>query len=335
MSTTSRVLVTGGAGFVGQHIAQELLNDGKHTVLLTDVFDPPAPKGFEAATIRIKGDLCKDSASIVDRACNADGSPPNAVIILHGIMSSKSESDFDLGMAVNLDGTRALLNALRAKTAISKTAHLPRVIFASSLAVFGPPYPSTVSEATKPNPLTSYGAEKTICEFLVSEYSRRGFIDGITLRFPTVSIRPGPPAAAASAFLSGIIREPLNGIEVSVPIEDDSFESWLCSPATLTANLAIALKLPPQATAENRVVNLPGVVVSISDMLDALKKYGGGKALALVKREADPAVERILTSWPVRFDVTAADKLGFRRDESFDQMAKQYVDYIAAQARSS
>jgi nucleoside-diphosphate-sugar epimerase len=144
-----------------------------------------------------------------------------------------------------------------------------------------------------------------------------------------VSVRPGAPAAAASAFLSGLIREPLNGIETEVPIDDDSFESWLCSPSVLITNLCHALALPLGAETETRVINLPGIIVSIADMLHALEKYGGKEALGLVKRKADPAAERILRSWPVQFDVTRAEKLGFQRDESFEDITKLYVEYLA------
>jgi nucleoside-diphosphate-sugar epimerase len=326
----SRILITGGAGFVGQQIARQLLKDGQHTIILTDIVDPPIPSGFETSSniVTEKGNLCTDSARILEHACWADGSPPNAVIILHGIMSGKSESDFDLGMAVNVDGTRALLEALRAKTS-QHPLELPRVIFASSLAVYGPPFCSKVSETTKPSPQSSYGAEKAICEILVCEYSRREFIDGLVLRFPTVSVRPGVPAPAASAFLSGLIREPLNGVETEVPIDDDSFESWLCSPSTLITNLCHALALPPGAETNTRVINLPGIVVSIADMLHALEKFGGKDALGFVKRKADPAAERILRSWPVQFDITVAEKLGFQRDNSFEDITKQYVEYLA------
>ncbi|RFU35509.1 hypothetical protein B7463_g787, partial [Scytalidium lignicola] len=325
-----RILITGGAGFVGQQLAQKLLQDGRHTVILTDIVDPPIPSGIDATEnlIIAKANLCTESTNILEHACRPDGSPPDAVIILHGIMSGKSEADFDLGMAVNVDGTRALLDALRAKTSLHASG-LPRVIFASSLAVYGPPYCSKVSEATKPLPQSSYGAEKAICEILICEYSRRKFIDGLVLRFPTVSVRPGAPAPAASAFLSGIIREPLNGVETEVPIDDDGFESWICSPSILITNLCHALSLPPEAVTNERVVNLPGIVVSIADMLRALEKYGGNDVLNLVRRKADPAAERILRSWPVHFDITTAQGLGFQKDESFDQITKQYVEYLA------
>jgi nucleoside-diphosphate-sugar epimerase len=327
-----RILITGGAGFVGQQIAQRLLEDRQHTVILTDIVDPPIPLGFKPTNriITIRGDLCADSAGILDHACFPDHSPPDAVIILHGIMSGKSETSFDLGMAVNVDGTRALLEALRLKTATHNTT-LPRVIFASSLAVYGPPYETKVSEATKPSPQSSYGAEKAICEILICEYSRRKFIDGLVLRFPTVSVRPGAPAPAASAFLSGIIREPMNGVETEVPIDDDSFKSWICSPSVLASNLLHALTLTPEAVVDNRVINLPGIVVSIADMICALEKYGGKDALKLVKRRADPDAERILRSWPVYFDILIAESLGFQKDSSFDQITEQHVEYLAQQ----
>ncbi len=324
------ILITGGGGFVGQQLARSLLKDGRHTVILTDIVDPPVPPGIDTTNnlIVVKANLCTDSTTVIEHACLPDGSPPDAVVILHGIMSGKAEEDFDLGMAVNVDGTRALLDVLRAK-ALVYNSKLPRVIFASSLAVYGPPYTCAVSEGTKLSPQSSYGAEKAICETLICEYSRRKFIDGLVLRFPTVSVRPGVPAPAASAFLSGIIREPLNGVEVEVPIDDDGFESWICSPSILIANLCHALSLSPDVLSNETVVNLPGIVVSITDMLRALEKHGGKDVLDLVQRKSDSAAERILRSWPVHFDTAIAERLGFQRDESFDQITEQYVKYLA------
>jgi nucleoside-diphosphate-sugar epimerase len=326
-----RVLITGGSGFLGQAIAQQLLEQGTSEVILTDIVNLPRPSkldSFENLS-SVVGDLCCESAQILEAACAEDGSPPDAIIILHGIMSGKAESDFELGMAVNLDGTRSLLESLRRKAATH--SKISRVLFASSLAVYGPPYPSTVSEDTKPHPRSSYGTAKAVCEILMGEYSRRKFIDGLTLRFPTISVRPGVPAPAASAFLSGIIREPFNGIETELPIDDDNFESWICSPAMLTANICHALNLLPDQIPEERVVNLPGVVVSIADMLGALGRHGGNEMLKLVKRTPDPATERILRSWPVHFNTDLAQSLGFKADDSFDQIVEQYVQYLKDQ----
>lgn len=330
-----RILITGGAGFVGQQITSRLLEDQDNTIILSDIVDPTAASATSSAqrTIFAEGDLRFDSAQVVEQSCWPDGRPPDSVIILHGIMSGRSEADFDLGMSVNVDGTRALLEALRSKTKEHPT-RLSRVIFASSLAVYGPPYSSKVSESTKPLPQSSYGAEKAICEILICEYSRRRFIDGLVLRFPTVSVRPGPPAPAASAFLSGIIREPLSGLQAKVPIEDDTFESWICSPSTLITNVCHALSLRPEAIEDSRVVNLPGIVVSIADMLKALQKHGGKEALELVRRKPDSAAESILRSWPVHFDISKAEGLGFKKDQSFDQITRQYLDHIAQQRQT-
>jgi len=182
-----------------------------------------------------------------------------------------------------------------------------------------------MTDDVTPTPESSYGAQKVMCEILINDMSRRGFIDGLVLRFPTISIRPGKPTAAASSFLSGIIREPLNGLECVIPIQDKSFKSWLCSPRTLCENLIIALgfdtkKLPPHI----RQLNLPGTSVSIQEMLDALEEVGGPGAVKLVRAEKDEAGERILRSWAVELDASKAESLGFVKDPGFMEAVKDY-----------
>jgi nucleoside-diphosphate-sugar epimerase len=316
-----QILITGGAGFIGQLLAAELLNDPSYHVTLTDIVEPPIPKGVrhpENATA-VKADLLTGAKDVVN-------STLDAVYAFHGIMSSGSEANFDLGMSVNIDATRNLLEALR------HTCPGVRVIYSSSQAVYGQPLPEIVTDSVIPTPESSYGAEKVVCETLINEYTRRKFINGFTLRFPTISVRPGAPTAAASSFLSGMIREPLDGKECVIPIEDREFKSWLCSPKTLVENLLLTLRLPANSVpAHIRQINVPGICVTVQGMMDALEKVGGKDKLSLLTEKEDPALVPILKSWPTQFDNSQAMALGFKRDESFEQTVR---DYKAALERS-
>ena len=315
------ILITGGAGFIGQILAKELLNDPSHKITLTDIIEPPIPKGtkYPQNAKSIKADLLEGADNLVDKSLDA-------VYAFHGIMSSGAEENFDLGMSVNIDATRSLLEALR------KTCPGVRVIYSSSQAVYGQPLPEVVTDDITPTPQSSYGAEKIVCETLINEYTRRQFINGFTLRFPTISIRPGKPTAAASSFLSGMIREPLNGKESVIPIEDRSFRSWLCSPKTLVHNLILILSLPPDAVSRHiRQINVPGICVSIQEMMDALEKVGGKDKLAFLKEKGDPALIAILKSWPTCFDNTQAISLGMKRDSSIEEAVRDYKQELEQQ----
>ena len=312
------ILITGAAGFIGQLVAKALLDDPSYTVLLTDIIEPPIPEGvkYPQNAKTLNADLKADASKVVDESLDA-------AFVFHGIMSAGSEANFDLGMSVNVDATRSLLEAIR------HNRPGMRVIYASSQAVYGQPLPEVVTEKVVPTPEGSYGAEKMICEILVNEYTRRGFIDGFSLRFPTVSVRPGKPTAAASSFISGIIREPLNGQEAIVPLKDRKFPSWVCSPKTLCANLLHALKLPSdKMPSHTRTVNAPGILVTIQDMLDALEKVGGKDKLQYVKEETDPALERILRSWAWNFDNSLAYSLGYQADTSFEDAVRDYKNSL-------
>lgn len=309
-----QILITGAAGFIGQILAKALLNDPSHHVTLTDINEPPVPKGvkYPQNAKTIKADLLEGADNLVDKSLDA-------VYAFHGIMSSGSEANFDLGMSVNVDATRTLLETLR------RTCRGVRVIYSSSQAVYGQPLPEVVTDNITPTPESSYGAEKIICETLINEYTRRGFINGFVLRFPTISVRPGRPTAAASSFLSGMIREPLDGKDCIIPIEDRSFKSWLCSPKTLVQNLIITLSLPADAVPSHiRQINVPGICVSVQQMMDALEKVGGKDKLAFLKEQADPSLISILKSWPTCFDNTQAISLGYKRDSSFEEAVRDY-----------
>jgi len=317
-----KILITGAGGFIGQFLARELLNDASHRLVLTDVVDVPVPKGAKhpANATTVKADLNQDLSVVTPDL--------DAIYIFHGIMSAGSEANFDLGIKVNVDATKALLEAIR---------HVKpgcRVIYASSQAVYGRPFPDVITEDVFPTPEGSYGAAKLIGEVLVNEYTRRGFIDGFSLRFPTITVRPGTPTAAASSFISGIIREPLAGKECVVPIKDRSFPSWVCSPKTLIANLVHALTLPGDVLpSHKRTVNAPGLLATIQDMLDALVKVGGEDKLQYIKEEHDAALAKILLSWAWKFDNTLALSLGYKPDTSFEQAVRDYVEFMEAQKK--
>ncbi|PYI01371.1 NAD(P)-binding protein [Aspergillus sclerotiicarbonarius CBS 121057] len=308
------ILITGAAGFIGQLLAKELLNNSSYIVTLTDINEPPIPKGvaYPQNARPVTTDLLKGADAVVDRSLDA-------IYAFHGIMSSGSEANFDLGMSVNVDATRNLLEALR------RTCPGVRVVYSSSQAVYGQPLPEVVDDSVIPTPQSSYGAEKIICETLINEYTRRGFVTGFVLRFPTISVRPGRPTAAASSFLSGMIREPLDGKECIIPLKDRSFKSWLCSPKTLVHNLIHTLSLPADALPPHiRQINVPGICVTIQDMMDALEKVAGNDKLTFLKEEEDPTLRPILESWPTCFDNSQAISLGFKRDSSFEQAVRDY-----------
>ncbi|PGH00636.1 hypothetical protein AJ79_08152 [Helicocarpus griseus UAMH5409] len=324
------ILITGAAGFVGQELAASLLTTtGPDTNLtLTDVAcSPPVPTSASAHSSRvtsIQADLT--SHPVVDSL--VDPSIPSrtydVVYMLHGIMSSGSEANFDLGMNVNLFATQYILDRLR------KTMPGVKVIYTSSLAVYGPTEPGfVINERNLPQmPTSSYGTEKMVIELLLNDYSRRGFLDGRAVRLPTVTVRAGAPTQAASSFASGILREPLNGVKSVLPVKKDT-ELWICSPYTVVRNLVHAKDVPKEAFGDSRSVNLPGIKVSVQEMLDVLEEVGGKEKRGLVEERYDEDVDRIVQGWSPNFDIAWAKKLGFHEDmplvESVRRYAKEYV----------
>jgi nucleoside-diphosphate-sugar epimerase len=315
-----RILITGAAGFVGQILAKKLLDDEEsaHRVILTDIIEPPIPYGAKLPQNAkcIKADLNRESSLVVDKALDA-------VYVFHGIMSSGAEANYELGMKANFDATRALLETLRS------ICPGVRVIYASSQAVYGSSATMPITETQLPLPETSYGAQKMMCEYLINDYTRRGFINGLTLRFPTVTVRPGKPTAAASSFISGMIREPMNGVKCQIPLTDRTWRHWLCSPRTLVRNLVFALSLDKDALPNfDRSLNHPGIGVSLQDMRDSLARVGGEDKLALLEERDDPVVKKILYSWPADFDNAKAVALGFARDVSYDDIVRNYQEEL-------
>jgi nucleoside-diphosphate-sugar epimerase len=317
-----KILITGAGGFLGQFLARELLSNPEHKVVLTDIFDVPVPKGAQNPqnATTVKADLLKDRSVITPDL--------DAAYIFHGIMSAGSEQNYDLGMSVNLESTRLLLETIR------QVRPGLRVIYSSSGAVYGRPLPDVITEDVLPTPEGSYGAAKFMCEILINDMTRKGYIDALCIRFPTVTVRPGKPAPAASAFISGIIREPLAGKECVLPVKDRAFPSHVTSPKTLIHNLVYCLTLRSDALpSHKRVINAPGHVVTIQNMMDALAQVGGEDKLKYVKEEHDEPIAKILYTWAVKYDNSLAYKLGFKKPDSFEQSVREYVEYMEEQER--
>jgi nucleoside-diphosphate-sugar epimerase len=322
------ILITGAGGFLGQRLASALLDDSAvNSLLLTDVHEPAIPTGkstARACTVRAA------AADLTQRVVCAELVTPDLthVYLLHGIMSGAAEADLELGLRVNVDSMRYMLDTLR------QVRPGIKVIFPSSLAVFGATGEDTVvDEMTLPLPRSSYGAQKHMCEILLDDFSRRGLLDGRIVRLPTIIVRPGRPSGAASSFCSGIIREPLNGEKSTLPVAR-SLKLWVCSTRTVVRNLLVARDVPTVAYGSgSRIVNLPGITVSVREMLAALEKVGGKKALDLIEDSPDDAVAQIVGSWPARFDVSRARELGFQGDGSLVETLEQYLEDFAPHAK--
>jgi nucleoside-diphosphate-sugar epimerase len=318
-----RIVITGGAGFLGRKLARRILQLGALTnamgarrevedVLLLDVVAAP---GLDDARLRARSGDIADPAVVRD----AVDERTDSVFHLAAVVSGEAEADFDLGWRVNFDATRALLERCRA------LPRPPKVAFTSSCAVFGGTLPDVVPDTQQLTPQSSYGAQKACGELLVWDYTRKGMVDGRSLRLPTVSVRPGKPNKAASSFASGIIREPLDGVEAICPVAPAT-GMWLTSPRTVVDNIVVAHEAPAAAFGATRSINLPGISTTVAGMIASLARVAGADVAARIVKRHDPAIDRIVRTWPRDFDTVFARSLGMRADVDFDGIVRQYID---------
>jgi nucleoside-diphosphate-sugar epimerase len=297
-----KTLVIGAAGMIGRKLVAQLDGD----VIQHDVVP------FDGASV--VSDL-----SAPGEAEKLVAERPHTIFHLAAVVSGEAEADFDKGYRVNLDGTRRLFEAIR------KEAYRPRVVFTSSIAVFGAPFPEAIDDEFLNAPLTSYGTQKAIGELLLSDYSRRGFFDGIGIRLPTICVRPGKPNRAASGFFSGIIREPLAGQEALLPVPE-TVRHWFASPRAAVGFLLHAAQLDTARLGARRNLSMPGVSATVGEQIAALRKVAGDKVAKLIRREPDATIMRIVEGWPRNFDPRRALELGFRADPSFEQIIRIHME---------
>ncbi|HEX4764439.1 MAG TPA: D-erythronate dehydrogenase [Usitatibacter sp.] len=307
-----KVLITGGGGFLGSRLARALkARDPKAHVTLLDMAFPP---GLEREFNCVAGDV--SSPAVIARALEPD---TDSIFHLASVVSGGAEADFDLGYRVNLDGMRAVLEASR------KLTKPPKFVFTSSVAAFGGKLPDVLDDSTTPTPQTSYGTQKVIGEYLVADWTRKGMLDGRSLRLPTIVVRPGKPNLAASSFASGIIREPLNGVVAECPVPDTT-GVWILSPKRVVEAFMHAHDLPGDAWPSSRVVNLPGITLTVREMIDAMGRVAGKQAVSRVKFVPDARIQAIVKTWPVRFRTERALAMGFRADADFESVVRGYLE---------
>jgi nucleoside-diphosphate-sugar epimerase len=319
------VLVVGAAGMIGRKLVERLARDGAlggEAITRLDAVDVVAPTP-PPAPFPITTDAADIAASYI--APKLVASRPDVIFWLASIVSGEAEADFAKGYAINLDGTRFLLEAIRAEQALSGGQWRPRLVFTSSIAVFGAPFPESIGDDFHQTPLTSYGTQKAICELLISDVSRRGFVDGISIRLPTICVRPGKPNKAASGFFSNIIREPLAGLPAVLPVED-TVRHHHASPRAAVGFLLHAATLDTAVLGGRRALSMPGVCVTVAEQIEALRRVGGDKAVALIKREPDETIRRIVQGWPQRFEAKRAESLGFKAESNFDDIIRAHLE---------
>jgi len=314
------ILITGAAGMIGRKLTARLVKDsnlnGKSIDRLTlvDVVAPEKPAGFSGAVELSASDL---SASGV--AAKTIAGKPEVIFHLAGVVSGEAETDFEKGYRVNLDGTRTLLEAIR------KANYKPKVVFTSSIAVYGAPFPRSIPDDFHLTPLTSYGTQKAICELLLADYSRRGFLEGVGIRLPTICVRPGKPNKAASGFFSGIIREPLAGQEALLPVAD-SVRHTHASPRAAVGFLIHAAGLTPAQLGPRINLAMPGVSCTVGEQIDALRRVAGDKVAARIRRAPDELVQRIVSGWAEQLDAKRARDLGFKAEVKFDDIVRVHIE---------
>jgi nucleoside-diphosphate-sugar epimerase len=316
------VLITGAAGMIGRKLTARLVAFGAlnnkriEKLTLIDVGAPPRPEQFPGKVEALASDIAAPGG-----AQAAIAGRPDVIFHLAGVVSGEAELDFEKGMRVNLDGSRALLEAIRT----AGEDYRPRLVFTSSIAVFGAPFPEAIADDFHLTPLTSYGTQKAIVELLLADYTRRGFVDGVGIRLPSIVVRPGRPNKAASGFFSSIIREPLAGEEAVLPVED-SVLHWHASPRSAVGFLIHAAGLDAAALGPRINLTMPGVCCTVAEQIAALRRIAGDKVASRIRRAPDPLVSRIVAGWPRRFDPARALRLGFSVEASFDEIIRAHIE---------
>jgi len=314
------ILIIGGAGMIGAKLAERLARDGAvrgqpiSSLTLYDVVPAAAPRNAKIPVKIATGDLPAPA-----EAAKLMADRPDLIFHLAAIVSGEAELDFDKGYRINLDGTRLLLEAIRS------AGLQPRLVFTSSIAVFGAPFPEAIGDEFFNTPLTSYGTQKTICELLISDYSRKGFLVGISIRLPTICVRPGKPNKAASGFFSNIMREPLAGEPAVLPVAE-TVRHWHASPRAAVGFLVHAASLDTSKVGPRRALTMPGVSVTVGEQIAALRKIAGEKVVARIRREPDPFIESVVAGWPRNFAPARALELGFKADASFEDIIRIHIE---------
>ena len=327
-----KILVTGSGGMIGRKLVERLVADkmlgGKpiQSLILVDVVESPIPEGAPADTKPIAADFSEKgvAATLIQER-------PDVIFHLAAIVSGDAEANFEKGYRINFNGSWALFEAIRQEREKDGpnnnqgSSYKPRFVFASTLAVFGPPFPDPVPDSLATTPTSSYGTQKAMTELLLADYSRKGYFDGVGVRLPTICIRPGKPNKAASSFFSGILREPLAGQEAPLPVGDE-VRHWFASPRAAVGFFITAATIDTSSLGVRRSMTMPGVSATVGEQIEALRKVGGEKAVALIKRVEDPFVANIVKGWAGRYDPQLASSMGFTAEKNFDEIIKVYQE---------
>jgi D-erythronate 2-dehydrogenase len=316
------ILIFGAAGMVGRKLTERLAKDGGlggraiAKATLHDVVEPQAPANAPFKVRTVSSDFAEPG-----EAAKLVAERPDVIFHLAAIVSGEAEADFDKGYRINLDGTRQLFDAVRK----IGDGYRPRLVFTSSIAVFGAPFPEAIGDEFFLTPLTSYGTQKAIGELLLADYSRRGFFDGIGIRLPTICVRPGKPNKAASGFFSGIIREPLAGEEAVLPVAED-VRHWHASPRSAVNFLIHAGTIDTARVGPRRNLSMPGLSVTVAEQIAALRRVAGDKVADRIRREPDPVIIKIVEGWARKLDASRAESLGFKAEKSFDEIIRAHIE---------
>lgn len=317
-----KILIMGGAGMIGQKLLNLILSNPKlrnkqiTEITLFDIIDSPYPSDSKIPIIVKSGDISNQQTSV-----DLVSSKPDIIFHLAAIVSGQAEQEFDLGWNINAKGSWGLFEAIRN----TGDNYCPRVVFTSSIAVFGAPFPEKITDDFFTTPLTSYGAQKAISELLLSDYSRKGMIDGVSIRLPTICVRPGKPNLAASGFFSGIIREPLNGKEAILPVSTE-VRHWHATPRSAAGFLIHAAEIDTSLLNHRITLNMPGLSVTVQEQIEALERVAGNSVVKLIKHKPDPVIQKIVSGWARDFETKRSIQLGFKAENNFDEIIKVYIE---------